>query len=356
MKNKAIIITLIAVTSLVFSGAHVSADPLDTPVPTPSSSASAEPTPSATPNIDTLSPPSQEIIEQNLWSEVSATPTPTPTPTASTPLPHEILAVHTTPTQTTNSYGEACPTVYGSWTRGCPTVPNPDPGCVTGRGLCPGEHAGWALVDANGNVSGGVIVCTPEVCGANSPLIAGNSGYGGGYWAGQRLVLQTVQDDPVEAASSANGVGNVAGYSSGARYNFASGQWTLQSGNDTYNMAIAYPAGSDHLTLIYGGSSEETPLTPSPSPTSGDSEGTIPEITPTVVQQRVVPIEPTVINNRIVINERVKEVVFKDRVIIIATKGNKKKIWVYKMVKNSIRIKIPIKYLSWKISFKYTVG
>ena len=160
-------------------------------------------------------------------------------------------------------------------------MPNPDPGCVTGRGLCPGEHAGWALVDANGNVTGGVIVCTPEVCGANSPLIAGNPGYGGGYWGGQRLVLQTVQD-PVEAAASANGVGNVAGYSSGARYNFATGQWTLQSGNDTYNMAIAYPSGSDHLTLIYGGS-EETPLTSSTRPGSapgaepGGEPGTEPQ-------------------------------------------------------------------------------
>ena len=157
-----------------------------------------------------------------------------------------------------------CPTVYGSGTRGCPTVPNPDPGCVTGRGLCPGEHAGWALVDENGNVTGGVIVCTPEVCGANSPLVPGNPGYGGGYWGGQRLVLQTVQD-PVEAAAAANGVGNVAGYGSGARYDFATGQWTLQSGTDIYNMEIAYPSGNDHLTLIYGGS-EETPLTSTSRP------------------------------------------------------------------------------------------
>ena len=175
------------------------------------------------------------------------------------------MATHSaTPAPSTNSYGEVCPTVYGSWTRGCPTVPNPDPGCVTGRGLCPGEHAGWALVDENGNVTGGVIVCTPEVCGANSPLVPGNPGYGGGYWAGQRLVLQTVQD-PVEAAAAANGIGNVAGYSSGARYNFATGQWTLQAGNDVYNMAIAYPSGSDHLTLIYG-ASEETPATSSTRP------------------------------------------------------------------------------------------
>ena len=225
----------------------VDADPTPAPSPSASSTPVPEPTPTPTPSP-------------------TLTPVPSPSSTSTTPLPHEILMAtpSATPTPSTNSYGEVCPTVYGSWTRGCPTVPNPDPGCVTGRGLCPGEHAGWALVDENGNVTGGVIVCTPEVCGANSPLVPGNPGYGGGYWAGQRLVLQTVQD-PVEAAAAANGIGNVAGYSSGARYNFATGQWTLQAGNDVYNMAIAYPSGSDHLTLIYGGS-EETPATSSTRP------------------------------------------------------------------------------------------
>ena len=225
----------------------VDADPTPTPSPSASSTPVPEPTPTPTPSP-------------------TLTPVPSPSSTSTTPLPHEILMAtpSATPAPSTNSYGEVCPTVYGSWTRGCPTVPNPDPGCVTGRGLCPGEHAGWALVDENGNVTGGVIVCTPEVCGANSPLVPGNPGYGGGYWAGQRLVLQTVQD-PVEAAAAANGIGNVAGYSSGARYNFATGQWTLQAGNDVYNMAIAYPSGSDHLTLIYG-ASEETPATSSTRP------------------------------------------------------------------------------------------
>ena len=225
----------------------VDADPNPAPSPSASSTPVPEPTPTPTPSP-------------------TLTPVPSPSSTSTTPLPHEILMAtpSATPAPSTNSYGEVCPTVYGSWTRGCPTVPNPDPGCVTGRGLCPGEHAGWALVDENGNVTGGVIVCTPEVCGANSPLVPGNPGYGGGYWAGQRLVLQTVQD-PVEAAAAAKGIGNVAGYSSGARYNFATGQWTLQAGNDVYNMAIAYPSGSDHLTLIYG-ASEETPATSSTRP------------------------------------------------------------------------------------------
>jgi hypothetical protein len=251
----------ICIFALVEPAFGVDADPAPASSPSGSSTPAPEPTP-------------------------TPTPTPSPSATSTTPLPHEILMAtpSATPTPTTNSYGEVCPTVYGSGTRGCPTVPNPDPGCVTGRGLCPGEHAGWALVDENGNVTGGVIVCTPEVCGANSPLVPGNPGYGGGYWGGQRLVLQTVQD-PVEAAASANGVGNVAGYSNGARYDFATGQWTLQSGTDIYNMAIAYPSGSDHLTLVYGGT-EETPLT---STTRPGEEPQAPSSTWIALSQSFVP-------------------------------------------------------------------
>ena len=287
MKNKAIIITLISVTSLVFSGAYVSADPLDTPVPTPSSSASAETTPSATPNIDTLSPPSQEMIEQNLWSEVSVDPAPDNS---------EI-----------------------------------DPASQD-------EPETWAVVDENGNTLN-VIVCDRDYCGSGW-IPTRYDGFTAVEFA--RVVLQGARD-PQTGNSNGGHWGN---------YNFPSNTWTQTNpDNSVYQMPVEYGAQPICIDLC------PTPEpTPSPSPTSGDSEGTTPEITPTVVQERVVSIEPTVINNKIVINETVKEVVLEDRVIIIATKGNKKKIWVYKMVKNSIIIKIPIKYLSWKISFKYTVG
>ena len=286
MKNKAIIITLIAVTSLVFSGAYVSADPLDTPVSTPSSSASAEPTPSATPNIDTLSPPSQEMIEQNLWSEVSVDPAPDNS---------EI-----------------------------------DPASQD-------EPETWAVVDENGNTLN-VIVCDRDYCGSGW-IPTRYDGFTAVEFA--RVVLQGARD-PQTGNSNGGHWGN---------YNFPSNTWTQTNpDNSVYQMPVEYGAQPICIELC------PTPEpTPSPSPTSGDSEGTTPEITPTVVQERVVSIEPNVINNKIVINETVKEVVLEDRVIIIATKGNKKKIWVYKMVKNSIIIKIPIKYLSWKISFKYTV-
>lgn len=287
MKNKAIIITLIAVTSSVFSGAYVSADPLYTPVPTPSSSASTEPTPSATPNIDTLSPPSQEMIEQDLWSTVSVDPAPDNSET--------------------------------------------DPASQD-------EPETWAVVDENGNTLN-VIVCDRDYCGSGW-IPTRYDGFTAVEFA--RVVLQGARDTQT---------GNSNGGHWG-NYNFSSDTWTQTNPNGSvYEIPIAY--GSQPICIELCPSPEPTP---SPSPSSGESEETIPEIMPTVLQERVIFIYPVVVNNRIVINETVREVVFKDRVIIIATKGNKKKIWAYKMVKNSISIKIPIKYLSWKISFKYSVG
>ena len=98
-------------------------------------------------------------------------------------------------------------------------------------GMAPNEHAGWAIVDpATGQQTGGVIVCTPEVCGS-------------GWFAGMRVVLQTLQD-PVEASRAANGVGNVAGYQGGT-YNFSTGQWTYPGqGGSTWQIPLAYP-GAD---------------------------------------------------------------------------------------------------------------
>ena len=97
--------------------------------------------------------------------------------------------------------------------------------------MAPGEHGGWAIVDpVTGQVTGGVIVCTPEVCGS-------------GWFAGMRVVLQTTQD-PVEASNSANGVGNVAGYSNGT-YNFDTGQWTMPGADgEVLVIPLAYP-GAD---------------------------------------------------------------------------------------------------------------
>lgn len=199
-----------------------------------------EPGPASTTSAPAAEP-SNSTSDEATSAPTSASPSPEP-------LPHEVTIPVPAPSQT-NAWGEACPTVYGSSTRGCPEVPNPQPDCVPGRGLCPGEHAGWAMVDEHGN-SVGVIVCTPEVCGANAPLVPGNPGFGGGFWGGYRVVLQTAQDMD-EARRSPNGVGNVAGYGAGARYNFDQGTWTLSTGNgQVFEITRDYPSG-DTLRLLF---------------------------------------------------------------------------------------------------------
>jgi len=103
-------------------------------------------------------------------------------------------------------------------------------------GMAPNEHAGWAVIDpVTGQQTGGVMVCTPEVCGS-------------GWFAGMRVALQTLQD-PVEAARAANGVGNVAGYQGGT-YDFATGRWTYpgQSGS-TWHIPLAYPGADQGGTV-----------------------------------------------------------------------------------------------------------
>ena len=118
-------------------------------------------------------------------------------------------------------------------TSSAPAEPTPSatPAPTYAPGMAPNEHAGWAIVDpVTGQQTGGVIVCTPEVCGS-------------GWFAGMRVVLQTLQD-PVEASRAANGVGNVAGYQGGT-YDFATGRWTYPGqGGSTWQIPLAYP-GAD---------------------------------------------------------------------------------------------------------------
>ena len=167
------------------------------------------------------------------------TPSPTPAP-SSTPAP--------TPTPS--------PTA----------APTPAPSPTYAPGMAPNEHAGWAIVDPNtGQVSGGVIVCTPEVCGS-------------GWFAGMRVVLQTLQD-PVEAARASNGVGNVAGYSGGT-YNFATGQWTMPgSGGSTLQIPLAYP-GADQGGTVHTPTCIANCPTPTPSPSASGSPSGDPSATP----------------------------------------------------------------------------
>lgn len=156
-------------------------------------------------------------------------------------------------------------------TSSAPAEPTPTatPAPTYAPGMAPNEHAGWAIVDpATGQQTGGVIVCTPEVCGS-------------GWFAGMRVVLQTLQD-PVEASRAANGVGNVAGYQGGT-YDFATGQWTYpgQSGS-TWQIPLAYPGADLGGTVnvpscIANCPTPEPTASPSGDPSEMPSESASPE-------------------------------------------------------------------------------
>ncbi len=146
-----------------------------------------------------------------------------------------------------------------------PSAASPSPSASApsyAPGMAPSEHAGWAIVDpATGQQTGGVIVCTPEVCGS-------------GWFAGMRVVLQTLQD-PVEASRAANGVGNVAGYNGGT-YNFSTGQWTYPGqGGSTWQIPLAYP-GADLGGTVNVPSCIANCPTPEPTASPSDDSSTMP--------------------------------------------------------------------------------
>lgn len=117
-------------------------------------------------------------------------------------------------------------------------------------GMSPGERAGWAVLDSNGNTVN-IIVCTPEVCGS-------------GTFGGNRVVLQTLQD-PVTH--------NTAAYVD-AHYNEQNGQWTREIVSTTPNgqpnpvveIPLAYP-GSVPMPCIANCPTPTPTTTPEPSPT-----------------------------------------------------------------------------------------
>lgn len=274
-------------------------------------------------------------------SDGSTANTPTTQPTAtSTPTAAPTVAPSPTATST--------PTPQPTAT----STPAPTPSYAPG--MAPGEHAGWAIVNPQtGQVTGGVIVCTPEVCGS-------------GWFAGMRVVLQTLQD-PVEAANSRNGVGNVAGYSGGT-YNFETGRWTMPGPNNSvYQIPLAYP-GADRGGNVNVPTCVENCPTPTPTPipettptdepsaSPSPSESTSPiEDTP-IMQERRVSVKPSIINNSVVINKKLNDKVFRNQVLIVATKDNKRKVWTQRVSGKMVNIKIPRKYLFWNISIRYIVG
>jgi hypothetical protein len=89
---------------------------------------------------------------------------------------------------------------------------------------------------------------------------------------------------------------------------------------------------------------------PSASPSQTQSEETS---TNTEISQRSISVKPVIIDNTAVINKKINEDIFKNMVIIVATKGKKQKTWSQQVSGNVVNIKIPRKYLFWKISIRY---
>jgi len=120
-------------------------------------------------------------------------------------------------------------------------------------GMAPGEHGGWAVVDETGRVVNSGFVCTPNNCGSDPipgyELTAEElatrqhlqQAFTGGR-PGWKVVVATTQD-PVGAATSENGIGNVVGGTPSGQYDHNSGQWINRG-----------PGGTIHVVpLSYGG-------------------------------------------------------------------------------------------------------
>ena len=278
-------------------------------------------------------------------TQTTATSTPTAEPT-----------VAPSPSPTATSTPEPQPTATST------PVPTSSP--TYAPGMAPGEHGGWLLVMPDGRAYGGVMVCTPEVCGQTGSgsfidhLIKNRE-----VAPGTRFVLQTLQD-PVEAKNSSNGIGNVAGYNEG-RYNFETNRWTISDdknyGSPVYEIPLAYPGtdrGGNKNPLICIDNCPVIEPTPSPSPSvPEESETPAPDDQDSVtIQERRVSVKPSVVNNAVVINKKLNDKVFKNQVRVVATKGNKKKVWTQQVSGKIVSIKIPRKYLFWNISIRYVVG
>lgn len=234
-------------------------------------------------------------------------------------------------------------------------APEPTPDPTPEPGMSQGEHGGWAAVNPDGSIVGGIMVCTPEVCGQTGP----------GSWLdiaiqngvlppGVRLVLQTLQD-PVEAANSPNGIGNVAGFSD-ATYSFENNEWTFQNQGATYRIPLAYPGrdqgGNENSPecVLDCPTEEPEPLVDGGegigqnSPSQGGGEETV------TIQQRSNSFFVDTKNNSI--NYLTISVKNKTKYLyIIAKKPGKTKTWkiITKRNKNFVKFKIPKKYDGWNI-------
>lgn len=196
------------------------------------------------------------------------------------------------------------------------TVSEPEP--TYDPGMSPGEHGAWVPVDANGNAFADVIVCTPEVCGESGPGSFAELAFG----EGTKMILQTLQD-PVEAANSDNGVGNVAGYNN-ATYNSNESRWEIHEvpedygPNRVYEIPLAYP-GSEEGKLICLENCPEEPIDSGTS-VSTDSTTTSTDIISVATQEQETVSEEIVAKqgqyfvSRIINNTKIEYLIVKPKI------------------------------------------
>lgn len=222
--------------------------------------------------------------------------------------------------------------------------PTPDPAPSHAPGMAPGERGGWAMIDDSGKTIN-IIVCTPEVCGS-------------GWFAGARVVLQTLQD-PVEAATSPNREGNVAAYMDG-RYNFETNRWTIPGRDNSINqIPLAYPGidkgGNSNFPICIENCPDPNLNQEVFSQTNNESQPLSSSNNSTEIVQRSVAVKPEVLQDSLVITKKLENKILKNKITIVATKDLKKKVWTRIVKNNLVDIRIPKKYLTWKISIRYTL-
>jgi len=201
----------------------------------------------------------------------------------------------------------------------------------------------WAVVDQNGNTLN-VIICDIDYCGSgwipaeydgNTPI----------RW--HRVVIQSQRNPET---------GNYGGGHWG-QYNFSTNTWTQTDENGSvYQIPTEY--GAERICIsncpLSNPPSEDPFSEPAVSsqhdsaPVENNDEGTITSL-------RSIAVKSKIINNSIPLNIKIKGKVFNNRVMVVATKNGKQKIWSKKLKKNVLSINIPKKYYSWKISVRYRV-
>lgn len=220
-----------------------------------------------------------------------------------------------------------------------------------------GDHSGWMAVNPDGSPASDIIVCTIEVCGQTGENSWLDTAIKDGTLSpGVTLVLQTLQD-PIEAANSINGVGNVSGYPE-SRYDFINNRWIMDGPDGSvYQIPLAYPGtdlgGNTNLPFCI----ENCPIIEAPEEILDQPiVEEIPDGNLSTTQTRnfVKKITTSKKNFSFKIKINKKNKVKFGKIWVIAQKNKIKNVWKFEInKKNKVFITLPIEYLEWNISINY---